>query len=230
VELHFALQKTGGLVVDHFEDAPPNKANNTLGQSVTGTALLSFDELVFHRHTTAARKAITSVADVTDILATRLTLSGCTVNLASWFHETNALMIEWDSTSAIYASALPNSSVMNFDVLSFRVAQDITGNPVGGQQDFQVTLIDSAGARASIRVGDFATIPFPRTKQLTIDFGAGPCLVDFTKSVFKAVRLPLDRFKQANTQLNLSSLASIAFEFSVGTPGKLGFDDIEFSR
>ena len=31
-------------------------------------------------------------------------------------------------------------------------------------------------------------------------------------------------------KLNLGSLASIAFEFSVNTPGKLGFDDIEFSR
>jgi dienelactone hydrolase len=232
VELHFALQTPGGFVVDHFEDAPPNKANNTLGQSVTGTALLSFDELVFHRHTPAAPVAITVMAQVLDILATRLTLSGCTVNLASWFHETNAMMIAWDSTSAVYASALPNSSVMNFDVLSFRVAQDITGNPAGGQQDFQVTLIDSAGARASLRVSGFTTIPFPRTKQLTINFPApiGPRLVDFTKSVFKTVRLPLDRFKQANTQLNLGSLASIAFEFSVNIPGRLGLDDIEFSR
>ena len=69
-------------------------------------------------------------------------------------------MIEWDSASAVYASALPNSSVLDFDVLSFRVAQDITVNLVGGQQDFQVTLIDSAGTRASLRVSGFAIYRF----------------------------------------------------------------------
>ena len=207
VELHFALQTPGGLVVDHFEDTPPNKANNTLGQSVTGTALLSFDELVFHRHTPAAPRAL-AMADIPDILATHLTLSGCTVHLGSWFHETNAIMIAWDSTSAVYASALPHSSVLHFDVLSFRVAQDITGNPPGGQQDFQVTLIDSAGARASLRISNFTTIPFPRTKQLIFRFPAptGPRPVEFTKSVFKTVRLPLNHFKQANAQLNLGCL------------------------
>ena len=46
----------------------------------------------------------------------------------------------------------------------------------------------------------------------------------------QTVRLPLSRFRQMNASLNLQSLASIAFEFSVQSPGKLGFDDIEFSR
>jgi hypothetical protein len=81
-----------------------------------------------------------------------------------------------------------------------------------------------------LRVGAFATIPFPRKAGLNIGTAATPRTVDLTKSVLKTVRLPLSKFKQSNPKLNLGSLSSITFEFSEKAPGRLGFDDLEFSK
>jgi dienelactone hydrolase len=188
VEVHHAFQALGPMVVDAFEDTPPDRARNALALGVGAANLAAFDEQPFDRLTDA-----------------------CTVNVGSWFHDTRGLLVEWSSPSATYATSLGDVSVAGYNVLSFRVAQNDTGNPSGGQ-DFKVRLTDSAGASAVLQVRDFATIP-----------AAAP------KSVLKTVRLPLNRFKQANAALNLASVRTLTFEFNVNGSGKLGFDDIEFS-
>jgi len=237
VELHQAYQTTGGLVVDQFEDVPADRTRNALNGGVTAPAVRSFDEVILYRFTDAAPFTLVA-AHENDLVAGIRDLVGCMVNQRSWYHDTNGLIVEWDSAAARYTTSLPNISVAppqpnssdpRFDVLSFRVAQDVSVNP-GGPQDFRVRLTDSAGQHATLRVGAFATIPFPRKAGLNIGTAATPRTVDLTKSVLKTVRLPLSKFKQSNPKLNLGSLASITFEFSEKAPGRLGFDDLEFSK
>jgi len=74
-------------------------------------------------------------------------------------------------------------------------------------------------------VSDITSIPYPRNKS--VDIGV---TVDFSKSVFKTVRIPLKRFKQLNNNLDLTSVSSIAFMFSETPRGRLGIDDIEFTQ
>lgn len=227
IDMHHSYQTTSTLTVDSFEDSPADKTRNSLAESVTDVSVKSFDEMVFHRHTTAVPLAgpITP-AMIADMQADppRLSPSRCTIHLAYWFHETNAMMIEWDNTSAVYNTALPNVSVVDFKAMSFRVAQDKTVNPVGNTQDFKIKLTDSSGQEAFIKVSDITTIPYPRDKE--VDIGI---TVDFSKSVFKTVRLPLKRFTQLNNYLDLTSLSSIGFMFSETSVGRLGIDDIEFT-
>ncbi len=228
IDRHHSYQTVGGLMVDSFEDAPADKTRNTLSGAVTDVSVKSFDEMVFHRHTAAVQLPGPPTAGmIADMQADppRLTPSRCTIHLAYWFHETNAMMIEWDTDTAVYNTALPNVSVVDFKAMSFRVAQDKTVNPVGGTQDFKVKLSDSAGQEAFIKVSDITTIPYPREKE--VDIGI---TVDFSKSVFKTVRIPLKRFTQLNNSLDLTSLAAIAFMFSETTVGRLGIDDIEFTQ
>jgi hypothetical protein len=206
VEMHHAYQVPGTRVVDDFEDAPKDKLSNTLRGSVTHSGI-TFDELPLDLRTAA-----------------------CNINVP-WFQDTNGLMVEWHTLSAKYTTSLGGISVADHQVLSFRVGQDRNVNPPGRNQDFNVRLRDSAGADAVLRVGDFGTIPPPRTKQFRTVNTNPPCLrtVTLIMPFLKTVRLPLAAFKRANPTLNLASLGSVAFEFNVNPEGKLAFDNIEFS-
>lgn len=202
VELHFAYQAANRLLVDAFEEVPTDKVLNSLNEPVTTNTVASFDEVDLHHLTDA-----------------------CGLNLATWFQDTHGLMLEWSSLAASYTSALGGLSVQRvqpFEALSFRVAQDGDVNPPGVAQDFRVRLTDTDGAEATLKVSDFGVIPPPRTKTVN---GSS-----VTMSVLKTIRIPLQRFKQQNASLRLDSLASVSFLFNEKVPGKLAFDDIEFSH
>ncbi|MDQ4043680.1 MAG: hypothetical protein M3118_07675 [Actinomycetota bacterium] len=221
VEIHHAYQVPGTQVVDNFEDAPADRTRNSLGGAVTATGS-TFDERALDQLTAA-----------------------CSVNLPSWFQDTNGLMLEWHTLSARYTTSLlrffpllDGLSVAGYTVLSFRVGQDSSVNPAGGTQDFRVRLRgrDLRGgphAEAVLRVSDFGTIPPPRTKAAPAGTSPAPACTSLwgtmTLSFLKTIRLPLARFSQANPNLDLTSLDSISFEFNVNAVGKLTFDDIEFS-
>lgn len=230
VEMHHSIQLPGGLNIDNFEDVPADKTHNSLGNLVADTSLHAFNESPFDRHTGTllAPGAITLAA----VTSSTVSLSGCVIARPSWFHDTLGLFVEWDNVSAVYESRLAGLSATDFDVLSFRVAQDIAVNTAGANQDFKVTLTDTAGAQASIRVSTVTTIPYPKQKQLTLRNSLGVVLgtVDFTKSVLKTVRIPLASFTTANPALDLNVLQALRLEFSERPGGKLGFDDFEFTR
>jgi hypothetical protein len=214
VEIHHAYQVPGTRVVDNFEDAPADRTRNSLLGAVTATGS-TFDEQALDQLNAA-----------------------CGVNLPSWFQDTNGLMLEWHTLSARYTTSLGGISVAGYSVLSFRVGQDRSVNPAGGTQDFRVrlrgrNLRGGPHAEAVLRVRDFGTIPPPRTKTVSAGTGPAPACTSLwgtmTLSMLKTIRLPLARFSQANTNLDLTSLDSISFEFNVNAVGRLAFDDIEFS-
>jgi hypothetical protein len=218
VELHHSFQTTGGLKIDNFEDAPVDKTHNSMGQLVADTSIRAFNEKSLHRHTIALPLPVVPA----DVISGVRSMDGCTINEPSWFHDTNGLLVEWDTTSAIYTSQLASVSALPYTVLSFRVAQDTHVNAPGANQDLKVTLTDSGGQVASVKVSEITTVPFPRSKMM----GA----VSFTKSVMKTVRIPLTKFKEKNASLNLGTLTALRLEFSERPRGKLGFDDFEFTR
>lgn len=216
--------------MDQFEDVPTDRTRNALNGAVAAPTVTTFDEVGLHRFTDAAWLLQVPEAD---LVAGIRDLIGCMVNQRSWYHDTNGLMVEWNSAAARYTTSLPNIARRETDVLSFRVAQDVGVNPAG-PQNFRVRLTDSKNQHATLRVSDFATIPSPRRVERNVVMGQGTptqhtIVIDFTKSVFKTVRLPLRSFRQANPKLELGSLVSITFEFSERVPGRLGFDDLEFS-
>lgn len=141
VEIHHASQLLGALVVDSFEDVPPDRGLNSLGESVITSDIATFDELDLHN--------LTSV---------------CGTNLPNWFHDTHGLRLEWSVITARYTTALGSRSVLNYDHLSFRVGQD---NLVGAPQDFKVRITDSSGKDAVLKISDFGRIARPRTKTLS---------------------------------------------------------------
>lgn len=210
VELHFLHRALNGLVVDAFEDAPPDKLKNTLDGTVTPNNIASFDEVDLHPLTAA-----------------------CTPNLPAWCQDTHGLMVEWRTLTASYDSALGGQSAQPFEALSFRVGQDDAINPPGATQDFKVRLTDADGRVATLKVSDFDTIPPVRTKSIIVDedpITCAPVTAPKKVTVLKTIRIPLQRFKQQNAGLRLEALASVSFVFDEKVPGKLAFDDIEFSH
>jgi len=208
-DLHHAIQLPGATVVDHFEDAPADPARNTLTQPVTSTALAATDEVYLN------------VAD-----------RNCAAGVPFWFHDTSGVRLEWTAAGGRYVSNLGGLDVRNQRVLSFRVGQDATGNP-SGNQDFVVRLTDGGGRAAVVRVGEFATIPPARRKSVIDRLTVATCVAvtrDMTISWLKTVRIPLARFQRANSRLDLARLASVTFEFTETSSGRLAFDNVEFSQ
>jgi hypothetical protein len=211
VELHHCLRVPGGKLVDDFETLPKDASRNALAKAVVGTDLVSFDEQALNTRDRA-----------------------CVASRPAWVHDTDGLVIEWAALTARYSSEVGSMDVSpDGTVLSFRVGQDRTGNPPG-PQDFHVTLTDGLGRSATLRVGAAATIPRPRTKHL-LDFSSmvPPACSPGTPSVticsLKTVRLPVARFKAANSALDTTAIASIRFEFDINATGRRGIDDLEFS-
>ncbi len=197
------MQLPGGLSVDTFEDTPANRDRNTLTEAVTTASVAEFDEAGLQHYFTSG--------------------ASCGESTGPWYQDTQALVVRWSSASARYVSTLGGRSVAAFRVLAFRVGQDMGINPPGANQNFRVRLTDNFGQTAVLRVADFATIPPVREKMIR----RNPLPIPM--SVLKTVRLPLARFTAANPQLNLGALATLSFEFSETSAGKLVFDEIEFS-
>lgn len=206
-DVHHSIQLPGGQVVDQFEDAPADATRNALTFGVTTASLARADEVFLNQADRA-----------------------CLAASPAWFHDTNGLMVEWSSVAGRYVTNLGGLDVHNRIALSFRVGQNVAGNP-GGPQDFAVRLTDAGGLSAVVRVADVAIIPPPRTRRRRAGFGPA-CVVlssSNTISFLKTVRLPLARFKAATPALDLHALASVTFEFTATASGKLAFDDLEFS-
>jgi len=197
--------------VDDFETLPKNKARNALAKVVVGTDLVSFDEEHLNEFNPA-----------------------CAPSRPSWFQDTNGLVLEWAAATANYTSNVGSLDVSAEGmVLSFRVGQDVTGNPPAASQKFKVTLTDALARSATLRVQDFATIPPPRTKNTIAGLmppGCTPVAGSVTLCSLKTVRLPIARFKAANSALDTAAVASITFAFDTTPVGRLAIDDLEFSR
>lgn len=207
-ELHFLFRTLNGLVVDSFEDAPADKLKNALNGTVTPNNIASFDEVDLHPRTAA-----------------------CGFN-PPWCQDTLGLMVEWNTLTARYDSAVGGQSAQAFEALSFRVGQDGSVNPAGAAQDFKVRLTDADGRNATLKVSDFGTVPPVHTKKVIRGRTAKFIPISDTQEVtmLKTIRIPLQRFRQQNADLRLDALASVSFVFDEKVPGKLAFDDIEFSH
>ena len=135
IQIHTLHQVAGALVVDNFEQLPHDASTNTLGGTVTGTALATLAEDALH------------------------TLDSHSP------HVTSGGEIAWQSTAGIYLSHVPAvaRNVSSFAVLAFRVTQKYGSpqNPPNQPQDLFVRLTDGGGKSRRIQVSTFTQIPYP---------------------------------------------------------------------
>src|SRR5258706_851813 len=219
VEIHHQFSETGALVVDNFDDAGHNAAQNALTLPVTQTDL----------------------ANPTG-QATPLVEFDLHAGAPPFVHATFGGLIAWDSNTAVYRSALGSRDVTAFQVLAFRVTQRLGSgrNPANTAQDFFVRLTDTADRSAAVQLSTVTSIPFPFQRH-DHSVHAGPLgsqrFVDvlpdspaLNKSALKTIRLPLTAFKTENPQLDLGALKTLAFEFRQTARGEIVIDDVEFSN
>jgi len=193
VRVYTSYQPPGSRVLDNFTQH--NAAVNTLGGTVTATALPTFAE---------------------DQLRTLDTHSP---------HVSAGGNVAWQSTAGIYLSTVPAPAkdVSGFATLSFRAGQKYQSprNPAAQPQDFHVRLTDTHGKSRAIRVSAFVEIPYPYVRGYD----------QLVKSAMNSVRIPLASYTIANLgaqDVDLTSLASVSFEFDAHSTGEIDIDDIEF--
>jgi hypothetical protein len=194
VRTYVSHQVAGSRVLDNFTQN--NAAVNTLGGTVTPTALPTFAENQL-RNMDAHSPHVVSGGNVA-----------------------------WQSTAGVYLTNLPAAAkdVSMFSMLSFRVTQKYKSpqNPAGQPQDFYVRLTDTHGKSRAIRVSSFTEIPYPWLRGYD----------QLVKSAMNSVRIPLASYTIANLgaqDVDLTSVASVSFEFDTQATGESDIDDIEFS-
>ncbi len=135
LRIHASHQEPGVRLLDNFEQAPHNPNINTLGGTVTPTAL-----------STLAENALRTLD-------------------AHSPHVTNGGEIAWQSLSGRYSSQVPVTAkdISGYSVLAFRVTQKYGSpeNPSNQPQDLFVRLTDGGGKSRAIRVSTFTDVPFP---------------------------------------------------------------------
>lgn len=153
-------------------------------------------------------------------------------------HQTRGIRIKWNATTAKYQSEIPlvgtQRDISGYKFLSFRVTQKVGSavNPVDQLQDFYVRLNTAGGGNSrAVRVGYFATIPFPYKPEYIAsqDSNEEPN----TKAALKTIRIPLHvwTIKAMSAPIvDLANIESINFEFNSKPTGEIEIDDIEFTE
>ncbi len=152
-------------------------------------------------------------------------------------HQTRALRVRWNATTATYQSQIPAGGERNltgWNNLSFRVTQKVgsASNPIGLTRDFRVRLTTAGGGPSrAVRAGYFGAIPAPYKPEyaVTWDPNEGPN----TKSAMKTIRVPLYAWTikcLSVPQVDLTNVESVTFEFDYDPTGELEIDDIAFTE
>jgi dienelactone hydrolase len=141
LQIHASHQVPGTKILDDFEQLPHNPNTNTIGGTVTATALSTLSENALH---------------TLDIHSPHVTSGG---------------EIAWQTVSGRYVSAVtvPAKDVSGYAVLAFRVTQKY-GSPenlLEQPQDLFVGLTDGGGKSRAIRVSTFTDVPFPYERGYT---------------------------------------------------------------
>ena len=239
VELHQQVQDPTTLVIDNFDQVAPvagrpllrrladRATTNTLGNAVSQTGLVRPDPSLLGNF----RNALTETQLTNDFIE-------------FFIHDGVGAMIAWNSSGDTYQSTLNSQDASAFKVLSFRVTQRFgsTRNPANTVQNFSVRLTDSAGEAATLLISSVTDIPFPFERHDHVALH-GPLPVsrvrfvdrlpdspDFNKSALKTIRLSLENFVNANTNLNLAALEQLDFIYNQTTSGEIAIDNIEFSN
>jgi hypothetical protein len=125
----------------------------------------------------------------------------------------------WTNMTGNYRNELPSalSNVSGFQALQFRVSVNFADlrNLEGLGQDFRVSLTDSSGATASVRVSDVSTALFFPPGSV------GPV----PKVVLNTVRVPLTAFGG----VNLNNIRAVQFAFDERFQGAVLIADIAFA-
>jgi hypothetical protein len=140
-------------------------------------------------------------------------------------HQTAGLLLRWDGLGdhLRFVIPAPSKNVSGFECLSFRITQKAgsASNPAAAQ-DLYVTLQDKSGKARSLRVGKFAEIPEPQTREKN----------QYTKSAMRTVRIPLHVFTievLGTDRVDLKSVDSVSFAFDALATGEIEIDSVEFS-
>jgi hypothetical protein len=213
-------------VVDDFEDATFDRDGTSRGVGGIDRTTVIVQELRLQRGATPSS---------IDTRPPPPIVVGDTYPDRSWFHNTIGTLIQWSHNTDYYETVCPpgggaGTDARPYDVLSFRIALDVRGPGAAPALDVEVRLQDGGGRQATVRTTTITTIPVGQRRRDSI-FGTGiPATPLLTKSMLKTVRLPLCRFRENNRALDLSDVRRIRFTFFDRAAGKIGLDDIEFSR
>lgn len=208
-EIYTQLASGARRVIDNFEDAA--LGTNTMGDTLTqggsdDLALVGDEAYELLRSSPADTRAI------------RATWSGP----SAW--------LRWGIPTGLIGGAGERRDVSGFTHLSLRVAQVYAHvlNVPAGERDFHVRIFTSAGFSPKVRASDHGRVPEPDAFLCPL-LSCGPMPpVDYTKSAFTTLRIPLSAF----TGANLADVRSVYLYFDApGHPtGALLLDNLEFTR
>ncbi len=140
---------------------------------------------------------------------------------ADLYQETNGLRIKWNSSGDYYMMdniEFPNGlGPESFQNLSLRVGQSVESeNPDGGIQNYTIIIRDNYSSSASFEVSDFVPLLYP-------DDG-----VSSVKTVMQTLRIPISNIRSQG--VDISSLASITFQFNKTAAGVVYIDEIQLTN
>ncbi|MEQ9095210.1 MAG: GC-type dockerin domain-anchored protein [Phycisphaerales bacterium] len=158
-------------------------------------------------------------------------MNGMSRNRPSSIDSSNGVTFGWDGVPASFAyTLLPiHRDVSDFASLSFRACQ-ISRAPetAAALEDltFTVTLVDGSGGRSSINIGAYGG-GIEEVYQRT----GSPTGSDGWSNEFETITIRLADFLRDGTDIDLSDVEQVRFEFGPGfgsTEGRIGLDDVEF--
>jgi hypothetical protein len=206
-KVSWTYQDMERIAVDNFEQRPPDVGHNSLPPPPGGTT---------------SNSGFSSVAEAwfNYDSSEYTTPPALPPKDNSFYHDTLGLRLSW-TTAGTYETNLPGGlDVSAYTHLTFRAAKKVTG-PVttGPGVNLFVDVEDGSGHRAHLplRTDQFDLIPHPY-----------PRAVYSNQALLTSVRIPLRKFQQHNSDVDLTNLVKII----IMTQGsdEIGIDDIEFSK
>ncbi len=209
-QVYWTYQDKERMAVDDFEQRPPNVNENSLCDVVT-----SICGATNHSGFSSVAEAWFNY-DASDYT----TPPALPPQDNSFYHDTLGLRLSWVAAGT-YETNLPGGlDVSAYTHLTFRAAKKVTGAVAPGPDvNLFVDVEDGAGNKAAwvFRTDQLDPIPHPYLRS-----------VYSNQALLTGVRIPLRKFQQHNSGVDLTDLVKIIITTD-GT-GEIGIDDIEFGN
>lgn len=204
-EIYWTYQDRERVAVDDFEQRPVNVGQNSLLGMTSSSGFSSVDEALFTNST--------YYSDYTSP-------PPLPTQASAFYHDTLGLKLTWASTGT-YETNLPGGmDVSGYTHLTLRAAKHVTGAVAAGSAvNIYIDVEDGNGNNAmwAFRSDQFDLIPHPYLRYFPSN-----------QSLLTGVRVPLRKFQQHNSGVDLTDLRKIILT-SQGS-GDIGIDDIEFGK
>lgn len=211
-QVYWTYQDKERIAVDDFEQRPPNVDENSLCDdtipipncgTTSNSGFSAVDEAWFNY-------------DATDYT----TPPPLPPKDSSFYHDTLGLKLSWAAAGTYESELLGGLDVSTYTHLTFRAAKKVTG-PVttGPGVNLMVDVEDGSGNNAHwpLRTDQLDPIPHPYPRS-----------VYSNQALLTGVRIPLRKFQQHNSDVDLTDLVKIII--TTEGSGVVGIDDIEFGK